>query len=132
MRRKQRFSETDDACPGRAGRNRWHRWAGFGLGWGRRSHRTGTEATTLSDVPPGTDRTIHRLYGHGPARQRLLDLGFQPGRTVRVLRNAPLNDPVEVQLGDTFIALRRHEAERVEVDPTPPTPTPHTEGAADD
>ncbi len=87
-----------------------------GMGKGRR-HRHGAEggALTLNDIAPGTDIRIVRLYGHGPVRQRLIDFGFQPGRTVTMLRNAPLRDPIEVQVGDTFIALRRHEAAHVEV-----------------
>lgn len=84
--------------------------------FGRHPHHSSEALLTLSDVDPGTDCTIRRVYGHGPARQRLLDLGFQPGRSIKMLRNAPLNDPIEVQLGDTFIALRRHEATHVEID----------------
>lgn len=112
MRRRHGTPDTDDTDAGSGegrGRQRRHMF-----GWGRRQCRD-TDAPTLSDVAPGTGCTIRRLHGHGPARQRLLDLGFQPGRIVQVLRNAPLNDPVEVQLGDTFIALRRHEARHVEV-----------------
>ena len=100
---------------------------GGGFGMGHRRHRRrgfsrgscsphAPGALTLSDVLPGTACTIRRLHGHGPARQRLIDLGFQPGRAVKVLRNAPLNDPIEVQLGDTFIALRRREAMHIVID----------------
>ncbi|PTQ71896.1 FeoA family protein [Celeribacter persicus] len=71
---------------------------------------------SLNDIRPGQDCIILRLHGFGPTRQRLLDLGFQPGRRIRVLRNAPLRDPIEVQVGDTFIALRRHEADHVQVE----------------
>lgn len=70
---------------------------------------------SLDQMAPSSQCTIRRLHGHGPTRQRLLDLGFQPGREIRVLRNAPLNDPLEVQVGDTFIALRRAEARHVEI-----------------
>lgn len=114
MRHKQGVSQVDDINHDN-GNGRGRRRRLFGLGWGRLRHRA-NRALTLSDVAPGTSCIIHRLYGQGPARQRLLDLGFQPGRRVQVLRNAPLNDPIEVRLGDTFIALRRQEAERVEVD----------------
>lgn len=85
-----------------------------GLGLRKQSPKRDA-AVTLNDVEPGTDITIVRLYGHGPVRQRLLDLGFQPGRVVTMLRNAPLRDPIEVQVGDTFIALRRQEAAHVHV-----------------
>ncbi|MGF1658165.1 MAG: ferrous iron transport protein A [Rubrimonas sp.] len=73
-------------------------------------------ARTLCDVAPGGRCAIRRLKGCGPTRQRLLDLGFQPGREIRVLRSAPLLDPIEVQVGDCFVALRRCEARHVHVE----------------
>ncbi|MFV0336233.1 MAG: ferrous iron transport protein A [Tropicimonas sp.] len=72
-------------------------------------------AASLGDIVPGEACTICRLHGCGPVRQRLLDLGFQPGREVKVVRNAPLHDPIELQLGDSFIVLRRREAAHIEV-----------------
>lgn len=128
MQRKHGIGDENETCPDEG--EHGHGPRGSGLGGDHRRHRAAPDARTLSDVAPGTGCTIHRLYGHGPARQRLLDLGFQPGRTVKVLRNAPLNDPVEVQLGDTFIALRRHEADHVEVDPA--SETSHAQGDTDD
>lgn len=128
MRGKNNISTGGGTC--RGDRDRKGSRFGFGFRWSRSKLRAASDALTLSDVVPGTDCTIHRLYGHGPARQRLLDLGFQPGRTLRVLRNAPLNDPIEVQLGDTFIALRRQEAEHVEV--APPSDTQQKQGDTDD
>lgn len=70
---------------------------------------------SLCDVLPGASCRICRLHGGGPVRQRLLDLGFQPGREVTVVRSAPLNDPIELRLGESFIVLRRREAAHVEV-----------------
>jgi Fe2+ transport system protein FeoA len=53
-----------------------------------------------------------------PAGRRLLDLGFTPGSRVRVVRRAPLGDPVEYELRGSRICLRRSEAERIRVDPS--------------
>lgn len=99
---------------------------GWGLGWGngrRHRHRHGQPpweggpaGSSLNDCTPGTTCRIRRLLGGGAVRQRLLDLGIRPAREVTVLRNAPLNDPIELQVGDSFIALRRHEAAQIEVE----------------
>ena len=113
MKRARSDGTEDGTQAGGPGRGR-HRQRRRGFGWGWR-HQGDPDALTLSDVPPGTSCTIRRLYGHGPTRQRLLDLGFQPGREVAMLRNATLGDPIEVRLGDTFIALRRREAALVEL-----------------
>lgn len=56
------------------------------------------------------------IGGHPAVRQRLIDLGLFPGREIVVLRNAPLNDPIEIKIGDSYIAVRRHEAAAVEVE----------------
>jgi ferrous iron transport protein A len=47
----------------------------------------------------------------------LLDLGLVPNAEVEIVRRAPLADPIEVRLGDSFLTLRRNEAARVEVVP---------------
>lgn len=117
-------------------RRRFGRWRGRGRGAGRGADQ-GVDfgavpgaapgaccdgdcarcgARTLCDVAPGQRCAIRRLNGCGPTRQRLLDLGFQPGREIAVLRNAPFNDPIEVQVGDCFVALRRCEARHVHVE----------------
>jgi len=54
--------------------------------------------------------------GRGPVRQRLLDLGIRPEREVTVLRAAPLLDPIELRVGDSFIVIRRREAAQIEVE----------------
>ncbi len=67
----------------------------------------------LSDVPPGTAAIVTDVTGEGPFRRRLLDMGFVRGTCVRVIKSAPLGDPVEYCLGGTHVTLRKHEAERV-------------------
>ncbi|MBZ4021764.1 hypothetical protein CKO11_04730 [Rhodobacter sp. TJ_12] len=71
---------------------------------------------TLCDAPPGTTCRILRLHGAGAIRRRLLDLGLRPDRDVVVLRSAPLFDPLELRVGDSFIVLRRREAAQIEVE----------------
>lgn len=73
-------------------------------------------ASSLNDCTPGTTCRIRRLMGCGAIRQRLLDLGIRPDREVTVLRAAPLLDPIELQVGDSYIVLRRREAAQIEVD----------------
>jgi ferrous iron transport protein A len=95
-----------------------------GHGWGRRRRaRNGTgcgcpacpDGCSLDAVAPGSTCRIRRLNGCGPIRQRLLDLGIRPDREVTVVRAAPLLDPIELKVGDSYIVLRRHEAAQVEI-----------------
>lgn len=47
--------------------------------------------------------------------RRLLDLGFLPGTSLRVVRRAPLGDPVVYELRGYRVCLRREDAQRVRV-----------------
>jgi len=76
---------------------------------------TAERRTRLSDAQPGTAAVVVEVAGEGPFRRRLLDMGFVRGMCVRVIKSAPLGDPVEYCLGGTHVTLRKHEAEQVVV-----------------
>ena len=69
----------------------------------------------LNDIPNGRCVRIRRHFSRDAVRQRLLDVGLIPDVTVRVVRSAPLNDPIELRLDASSICLRRQEAATVEV-----------------
>jgi ferrous iron transport protein A len=74
----------------------------------------------LSELPPGASGTV---IGLNPADapdpqllRRLSELGFLPGEPVQLMRRGPGGrEPLAVQVGETFFALRRVEAQCVEV-----------------
>lgn len=41
--------------------------------------------------------------------RRLLDFGFVPGTRLRIVRRAPLGDPVEIEIRGTRLCLRRSQ-----------------------
>ncbi|SIO09732.1 ferrous iron transport protein A [Rhodovulum sp. ES.010] len=110
---------------GHKGFGKWGRGGRHGKGPGRgHGHGQGPGlgccaacpvADSLNDCPPGTTCRILRLMGCGAVRRRLLDLGIRPEREVTVLRNAPLNDPIELMVGDSYIVIRRREAAQIEI-----------------
>ena len=79
----------------------------------------------LSELKTGEVGVIVRVMGHGGFRKRIVEMGFIKGKTVEVLLNAPLHDPVKYKVMDYEVSLRRAEAELVEVveakSPLPPT-----------
>jgi ferrous iron transport protein A len=75
---------------------------------------------TLDRLVPGDVGRVIDVGGQGAFRRRLLDMGFVAGADVRVIKEAPLNDPVEYRLGGTHVTLRRHEAAHIVVEPCPP------------
>jgi Fe2+ transport system protein FeoA len=56
---------------------------------------------------------VERLDADSPIGRRLADLGFVPETPVRVVRNAPLGDPIAYELRGMRICLRRSEARKV-------------------
>lgn len=53
--------------------------------------------------------------GHGGFRRRIIEMGFIKGKTVEVILNAPLKDPIKYKIMGYEISLRRQEAEMIEV-----------------
>ena len=87
---------------------------GHGRG-GNASHETEARRN-LCDAAPGKRCRIKRLHGAGAIRQRLLDMGFVPETEVMMVRSAPLYDPIEIRIGNTFVTVRRAEAADIEVE----------------
>ncbi len=69
----------------------------------------------LSDLNTGEKAVIVRVHGHGSFRKRLIEMGFIHGKTVRVVLNAPLKDPIEYEIIGYKVSLRREEARQIEV-----------------
>ncbi len=73
------------------------------------------EITYLSEIPSGEEAIITKVLGHGAFRKRITEMGFVKGKKVAVIKNAPLQDPVEYEIMGYKVSLRRSEAEMVEV-----------------
>lgn len=71
---------------------------------------------TLDELGPGSKCRIKNLSVRDKLGQRLLDMGVYPGSQLKVVRNAPLEDPMEVSLEGFFMSLRHDEARFVEVE----------------
>ncbi len=76
------------------------------------------EQMTLNDVKPGNECRIMDITLSGATGQRLMDMGFMPGTKVKVVRNAPLVDPIDLLLRGFHVSIRHHEAGGVEVEET--------------
>ena len=73
---------------------------------------------TLRDMEPREKGIIIRVSGGRSIRRRLLDMGVVVGAEVEVQRVAPLGDPVEIRIKGYDLALRRNEAENIQMELT--------------
>lgn len=69
----------------------------------------------LSELQIGEKGVIIKVMGHGGFRRRIIEMGFIKGKTVEVLLNAPLKDPIKYKIMGYEISLRRQEAAMIEV-----------------
>jgi len=68
----------------------------------------------LSALSRNQTAVIKRTVGMDPS---LSDLGFLPGAEVQVVYEAPLGkDPIAVRIRGALIALRRKDADQIEVE----------------
>ena len=70
----------------------------------------------LSELKTGQSGIIVRVSGRGAFRKRIIEMGFVKGKTVEVLLNAPLQDPVKYRLMGYEVSLRHQEADMIEVE----------------
>ena len=69
----------------------------------------------LSELRTGEKAVVVKVLGHGGFRKRIVEMGFIKGKTVEVLLNAPLQDPVKYKILGYEISLRHDEAQMIEV-----------------
>ena len=61
----------------------------------------------------GEAGVVERLELEGPTKRRLIEMGITPGTRVRVLKRAPLGDPIEIFLRRYSLTLRAEDARRI-------------------
>jgi Fe2+ transport system protein FeoA len=71
---------------------------------------------TLDTLPLGQEAVITAVGGEGPLRCRLLDMGLIPKTVVRVVKVAPLGDPIELRVRGYALSLRKEDARKISVE----------------
>jgi ferrous iron transport protein A len=72
---------------------------------------------TLAHLPIGVAARVLGVWGETAIARRLLEMGVVPGAPVRIVKTAPLGDPIEVSVRDCHLALRLSEAATIAVQP---------------
>ncbi|WP_033166029.1 FeoA family protein [Clostridium sp. KNHs205] len=70
---------------------------------------------TLRDLKPGETGTVLSIGEKGPLKRRIMDMGITRGVDVKVVKIAPLGDPIEINIRGYELSLRKDEAAQIEV-----------------
>jgi Fe2+ transport system protein FeoA len=84
----------------------------------RHRHRHGavlpaTGPANLDTLPLGAEGVVMAITGERRFRRRLMEMGLLEGSRLRVVKFAPTGDPIQIQVNDYFLSLRRMEASRI-------------------
>lgn len=72
---------------------------------------------TLKDIKIGSSAVVTAVGGEGQLRQHFLDMGVIPGAEVKVVKYAPMGDPIELRIHGYELTLRLEDAGKIEVEP---------------
>ncbi len=83
-------------------------------------HRTISNSLPVADLslahlPVGARARVLAVTGSGAVARRLMEMGVVPGAPVRMIKAAPLGDPLEVRVRGYHLALRREEAQTIKI-----------------
>jgi ferrous iron transport protein A len=71
---------------------------------------------SLNQLHTGQRGIVVHVGGKGPSRRRMMDMGLVPGTEVKVVRVAPLGDPIEFTVKGYSLSLRKSEAKDIQVE----------------
>ena len=70
---------------------------------------------TLRDLKVGQSATVLRNNTSGALKQRFMDMGITKGVLVKVLKIAPLGDPIEIEIRGYNLSIRKNDAQQIEI-----------------
>jgi len=68
---------------------------------------------TLKELKPGQTGIIENLGQHNTLRKRIIDMGLTIGTQVKIIKLAPLGDPIEIKVRGYQLSLRQNEAAEI-------------------
>ena len=71
---------------------------------------------TLKDVKVGESAVVKKLHGGGPVKRRIMDMGITKGTVLLVRKVAPLGDPMELNVRNYELSVRKADAAMIEVE----------------
>ena len=70
---------------------------------------------TLKEMRPGERAVVLRIHGEGAVKRRIMDMCITRGVEILVRKVAPLGDPVEINVRNYELSLRKDDCAMIEV-----------------
>ncbi|WP_313629973.1 FeoA family protein [Enterococcus devriesei] len=70
---------------------------------------------SLDQLKVGEQGTVVNVHGSGAIKRRLMDMGLTKGTEIKVVKLAPLGDPMELRIRGYELSLRKNESEMIVV-----------------
>ena len=71
---------------------------------------------TLKELAVGNSAVIKRVNAKGALKQRFIDMGLTKGTEVKVVKIAPLGDPIELDVRGYNLSIRKDDAKDIEIE----------------
>jgi len=71
--------------------------------------------TTLADLRIGESGIVKDVIGSSTVTKRLMEMGVLPGVTIKIIKTAPLGCPIQIRVRGYDLAIRKSEAESIEI-----------------
>ena len=85
------------------------------VGEGFKMPKTKDKNKTVAHLLNGEKAKVSAVSGTGSITRRLMEMGIVPGETIRVVKSAPFGDPMEIKVRGYHLAVRRTEANMIEI-----------------
>lgn len=69
----------------------------------------------LAKLSIGKEAKVTKINGNNAVTRRLMEMGVVPGVSVKIVKTAPFGDPIEIRVRGYSLAMRKNEAETIEV-----------------
>jgi len=68
---------------------------------------------TLYELKDGEIATVHSFIGDMELQSRLVEMGILPGISIRRIKTAPMNGPIELKVRNYHVSLRQNDAQNI-------------------
>lgn len=70
---------------------------------------------TLANLEIGSEARVTKIKGNNAITKRLMEMGVVPGVAVKIVKYAPFGDPIQILVRGYNLAMRKSEADVIEV-----------------